>query len=73
MNRPITIIILLLFQLVAFSAPAEGTAVRASNTMGLGPGDRVQLRTRPEEVFQLKEGKQQFKANSVISSTETMP
>ena len=30
--------------------------VRASNSVGLGPGDRVHLRTHPEEVFQLKEG-----------------
>jgi len=38
--------------------------------MGLGPGDRVQLRTRPEEVFQLKEGIRNAKANRKVMNGE---
>jgi len=38
--------------------------------MGLGPGDRVQLRTRPEEVFQLKEGIHKFKAIEIVVNRE---
>jgi len=38
--------------------------------MGLGPGDRVQLRTHPEEVFQLKEGIHRFKVNRIVMNRE---
>ena len=44
--------------------------VRASNSVGLGPGDRVHLRTHPEEVFQLKEGIRNAKANRKVMNGE---
>jgi len=44
--------------------------MRASDSVGLGAGDRVQLRTRPEEVFQLKEGIRNAKANRKVMNGE---
>ena len=44
--------------------------MRASNSVGLGPGDRVQSRTRPEEVFLFERRDSQYKTNRKVMNGE---